>query len=160
MSYLWHETRPCSAAVFSSLQPPTLQTLHRLSSWLWAPCRVQPSSLWAEEIMKANPIMAKLSALITLYRNKIWKNVPKQLTWYVSKYTISHCTSRLPPLTHFSSLNSSGFPSQGLFVVRKSLFVYLAGQSLSSLAWLMFHCQMCGNWILVQEIWHINLTRK
>ena len=42
----------------------------RLLSWQRAPFRVQPSSLWAPEIMKANPIMAMLSALITLYRNK------------------------------------------------------------------------------------------
>ena len=41
-----------------------------LLSWQRAPFRVQPSSLWAPEIMKANPIMAMLSALITLYRNK------------------------------------------------------------------------------------------
>ena len=49
MSYLWHETRCCSAAQFSSLQPPTLQTLQAPAPLLAA----GPISCPAQLIMSA-----------------------------------------------------------------------------------------------------------
>ena len=139
MSYLWHGTLRCSAAEFSSLQPPTLQTAGTGPHFVSSPTHYES---WDHESESDHGRTLRFdNSKQELKHEKMF-----QLTWgFKVHYYYHQSLHRLNVLTHFSSLNSSGFPSQGLFVVRKSLFVYLAWPSLSSLAWLMVHCQICEN---------------